>query len=326
YHVSCAAPSKDPKSHVVACPVIFQSILLALVSSNGSRSRDQLLQAFAAGGESTEPHADGSQAGGDARADNDIQQESPDGANQRPQGRRRGHKHGAGRDPPETKDQHRDRDLQQLVEATAKLTLKLADAQQVLLQDCGFTWFVSTEPGGILPTMFGVSAEWKKLKESSPHLSKSPLPTLMMTCILEELVARMQRTVAEESMQKAALQAGWCTEAGGWAYKQWDPIKKELVDTKEAPLTLTALETIVKEIQTDIREPGNLHKFQASQPLSEDMEMMAEHREVCFTIQVSVRATGERLYREADFDKKGDTGRGRPSIWTDCYGVSLALN
>ena len=299
---------------------------MALVSSNGSRSRDQLLQAFAAGGESTEPHADGSQAGGDARADNDIQQESPDGANQRPQGRRRGHKHGAGRDPPETKDQHRDRDLQQLVEATAKLTLKLADAQQVLLQDCGFTWFVSTEPGGILPTMFGVSAEWKKLKESSPHLSKSPLPTLMMTCILEELVARMQRTVAEESMQKAALQAGWCTEAGGWAYKQWDLIKKELVDTKEAPLTLTALETIVKEIQTDIREPGNLHKFQASQPLSEDMEMMAEHREVCFTIQVSVRATGERLYREADFDKKGDTGRGRPSIWTDCYGVSLALN
>ena len=167
-----------------------------------------------------------------------------------PKGRGRGHKHGAGRDPQETKDQHRDRDLQQLVEATARLTLKLADAQQVLLQDCGFTWFVSTEPGGILPTMFGVSAEWKKLKESSPHLIKSPLPTLMMTCILEELVARMQRTVAEESMQKAALQAGWCTEAGGWADKQWDPIKKELVDTKEAPVTLTALETIVKEIQT----------------------------------------------------------------------------
>ncbi|OLP95953.1 hypothetical protein AK812_SmicGene21867 [Symbiodinium microadriaticum] len=175
-----------------------------------------------------------------------------------PKGRGRGHKHGAGRDPQETKDQHRDRDLHQLVEATARLTLKLADAQQVLLQDCGFTWFVSTEPGGILPTMFGVSAEWKKLKESSPHLIKSPLPTLMMTCILEELVARMQRTVAEESMQKAALQAGWCTEAGGWADKQWDPIKKELVDTKEAPVTLTALETIVK---------------------------------------VSVRATEERLYR-----------------------------
>ena len=214
-----------------------------------------------------------------------------------PKGRGRGHKHGAGRDPQETKDQHRDRDLQQLVEATARLTLKLADAQQVLLQDCGFTWFVSTEPGGILPTMYGVSAEWKKLTESSPHLIKSPLPTLMMNCILEELVARMKRTVAEESMQKAALQAGWCTDAGGWVYKQWDPIKKELVDTKEAPWTLTALETIVKEIQTDIREPGNLHKFQASQPLSEDMEMMAEHREVCFTIQVSVRATGERLYR-----------------------------
>ena len=214
-----------------------------------------------------------------------------------PKGRGRGHKHGASKDSQETRDQPRDRDLQQLVEATAKLTLKLADAQQVLLQDCGFTWFVSTEPGGILPTMFGVSAEWKKLKESSPHLIKSPLPMLMMNCILEEMVARMRRTVAEEGMRQAALQAGWCAETGDWLYKQWDPIKKELVDTEAAPLTLSALETIVKEIQTDIREPGNLHKFQASQPLSEDMEMMAEHREVCFTIQVSVRASGERLYR-----------------------------
>ena len=86
----CGSGSKDPKSHAVACPVIFQSILLALVSSNGSRSRDQLLQALAAGGESTEPHADGSQAGGDARADNDIQQASQDGAKQGPQGSRPG--------------------------------------------------------------------------------------------------------------------------------------------------------------------------------------------------------------------------------------------
>ena len=30
----CGSTSKDPKSHVVACPVIFQSILISLVSAN----------------------------------------------------------------------------------------------------------------------------------------------------------------------------------------------------------------------------------------------------------------------------------------------------
>ena len=40
--------SKDPKSHVVASPVILKSILISLVSSDGSRSRAQLLQALAA--------------------------------------------------------------------------------------------------------------------------------------------------------------------------------------------------------------------------------------------------------------------------------------
>ena len=247
----CGSGSKDPKSHVVACPVIFQSILLALVPLMAHEAEISFFKHLLPVGSQLNLTP--------TLVKPAVTQEPTTTSNKRarmeqtrgPKGRGRGYKHGAGRDPQETRDQRRDRDLQQLVEATARLTLKLADAQQVLLQDCGFTWFVSTEPGGILPTMFGVSAEWKKLKESS----------------------------------------------GGWAYKQWDPTKKELVDTKEAPLTLTALETIVKEIQTDIREPGNLHKFQASQPLSEDMEMMAEHREVCFTIQVSVRASVERLYR-----------------------------
>ena len=172
-------------------------------------------------------------------------------------GRGKGHRQQANRKPKDGQDQSRD--LQKLVEATAKLTLKLADAQQVLLQDCGLTWFVSAEPGGILPTMFGVSSEWRKLQETSPHLITSPLPTLMMSCVLEELVARMRKTVAEEAMQKSALQAGWCTEAGTWLYKRWGPVKKDLVAAKTTPLALSDLETIVKEIQADIQVPGRHH-------------------------------------------------------------------
>ena len=85
--------------------------------------------------------------------------------------------------------------------------------------------------------------------------------------------------------------------SGHMASQALGPVKKDLLAAKTTPLALSDLETIVKEIQADIQVPGTLHKFQASQPLTADMELMAEHREVCFTIQVSVRALGERLHQ-----------------------------
>ena len=42
-------------------------------------------------------------------------------------------------------------DINKLVEAAVKLTLKLADEHQLLLQDCGSTWFVRSEQGAYSP-------------------------------------------------------------------------------------------------------------------------------------------------------------------------------
>ena len=127
-------------------------------------------------------------------------------------------------------------EAQQLLEATAKLALRLADAHQILLQDCGFTWFVGTEQGRVLLIMFGVSAEWKRLKEQTPHLLKKPLHVLMMECILKELAARLAKVAQDEAARGLAIQADWMTEAGQWKYKAWDPTKKALVDTGATPL------------------------------------------------------------------------------------------
>ena len=60
------------------------------------------------------------------------------------------------------------------MEAAVKLTLKLADEHQLLLQDCGSTWFVRSEQGGVLSMMFGISSEWKKLREENPYRSSDP--------------------------------------------------------------------------------------------------------------------------------------------------------
>ncbi|CAE6960767.1 pol, partial [Symbiodinium sp. CCMP2592] len=190
-----------------------------------------------------------------------------------------------------------ERDITKLVEAAAKLTLKLADEHQLLLQDCGFTWFVSTEQGGVLPMMFGISSEWKKLKETNPQRITQPLNVLMLECIVTELQARLRKIGEDTSVKTDAIQAGWCTDQGEWNYKTWDPTQKELVATTREPMPTTAVESLLIEVLADIKEPGILHKFHATHTLHEDMDKAEDNKEVCFTIQVSLRNAGERLHR-----------------------------
>ena len=168
--------------------------------------------------------------------------------------------------------QDQSRDLQKLVEATAKLTLRLADAQQV--SSSGLWLYMVRQHGARRNTSHDVRSELgvEKAAGDQPASDHKPLPTLMMSCILEELVARMRKTVAEEAMQRSALQAGWCTEAGTWLYKHWGPVKKDLVEAKTTPLALSDLETIVKEIQTrpppEPPEAVRQHGPEAEEPLA----------------------------------------------------------
>ena len=146
--------------------------------------------------------------------------------------------------------------------------------------------------------MFGVSAEWKKIKEQTPHLLKKPLQVLMMECILNELAARLKTVAQDKTARTMAIQADWMTEAGQRKYKAWDPAKKALVETGAAPLNMQDLDGILKTMSATLQEPGVLHKFQASQPMRADMETTTEHKEVCFTIQVALRGDkAEQLHQ-----------------------------
>ena len=193
-------------------------------------------------------------------------------------------------------NQNMDKDMQQLLNATAKLTLQLADAHQTILLDCGFTWFVSTEPGGVLPVMFGVSSEWRKIQEQNPQQLKYPLHVIMMECIMAELRARLTKTSQEEAVKQAALQAGWVEQQRLWLYKSWDPVKKALTTMAKDPFSMPALD---REIQADLQVPGALHRFHALQPLKADMEGDPHGAQgVCFTIQVALRGqAAERLHQ-----------------------------
>ena len=48
----CGSVSKDPKAHVVACPVLFQSLPISLVTQDGTKSGSGLVQTLATSGKS----------------------------------------------------------------------------------------------------------------------------------------------------------------------------------------------------------------------------------------------------------------------------------
>ena len=214
-------------------------------------------------------------AGSDQRGDD--QQKSPDRGKDK---RRRRPGKGQGRSEPRSRQEAPD--IQKLVEATAKLALHLADANQVILQDCGFTLFISREEGSILPVMFGVSTEWRCIKEATPEQVTRPLYSIMLECVLKELVARIQQADQSEHLQKAAKEAQWINAEKAWLYKRWEPQSKTLVAMDKPPLTTTLLQ-ILAELMQDARVPEGLRR------LTQEMASQVMDHEVCFSVQVALR-------------------------------------
>ena len=176
----CGSTSKEPKSHVVACPVIFQSIFIDLLR-NGS-GRGKLLPV---GSRSHAPQGGPMTGVVGMEATNKRPRTEGAGKGSGKDKRKQRLPRGQGRSGQLSRQEAPD--IQRLTEATAKLALRLADANQSVLQDCGFIWFVSREEGSILPVMFGVSAEWRRIKETTPDKISRPLFSIMMECILKEL-------------------------------------------------------------------------------------------------------------------------------------------
>ena len=179
--------------------------------------------------------------------------------------------------------------MQQLIEATADLSLRVAEAQQLVLLDCGFTWFVATEQGSILHVMFNISKEWRRLQENSPEQITKPLYITMMECILTELKARVARTIQGPALKTAAVTAGLCAAENQWPFKQWSPTQKALIDSGKQPLNTDAIMSMLVSMLADVLEAGVLRKFHASRPLQEDMA--GDNKEVCFTMHGAAKHT-----------------------------------
>ena len=151
----------------------------------------------------------------------------------------------------------------------------------------------------VLPVMFRVSAAWRRAKETDPTSLDRPLRcSLLISLILEKLVARLERLQSDEALQKQAQELHWLTTDLKWQYRVWNPAAGGgtgalEVDTSRTPLAQEAVLEHLAQAQKLALEASNLTRFQATRPLAEDMT--GSH--VAFLLDVGLRGRAAPLHK-----------------------------
>ena len=89
-----------------------------------------------------------------------------------------------------------------------------------LRQEKCFVMFMKHEQEGILRPLMMVAKEWNDKKNKSPELLDSPLRTLMLQSMLQELLNRVQKEAATEEGRATLMKRGWLTAEHG--IRAWD--------------------------------------------------------------------------------------------------------
>ena len=67
-----------------------------------------------------------------------------------------------------------------------------------------------------------VAKEWNDKKAKTPEQLESPLRTLLLQSMLQELLNRVQKESSTEEGRARLVQKGWLTPEHHWAYLRWD--------------------------------------------------------------------------------------------------------
>ena len=141
-----------------------------------------------------------------------------------------------------------------------------------LRQEKCFVLFMKNEQEGIVQALLQVSREWNKKKEEGGAVLRSPLRTLLMQSMLQELQNRTQKEVATEEGKAVLLKRGWLTSENSWVYLKWDRQAKQLIQDPDRPAlqhaeAIRLLTWMMKALQGDIIQrfgSSGLHKSETA--------------------------------------------------------------
>ncbi|CAE7655287.1 unnamed protein product, partial [Symbiodinium necroappetens] len=173
------------------------------------------------------------------------------------------------------------------VQIMGKLLLKHESFLSNLRKDMGYVMFFKQDQHSILPALMAVAKANREKAEAGSTEVQSPLRTLLLNCLLKELIQRAQKVSATEEGRASLQQAKWLNSEGQWNYLRWDSKQRCLVpDTRRAPLLHENAIRTLNELQSHM-SGEIIHRFQSTQGLQRIEE--EGHQQATFSLIISLR-------------------------------------
>ncbi|CAE7243260.1 Pol, partial [Symbiodinium necroappetens] len=169
-----------------------------------------------------------------------------------------------------------------------RLMLRHEEQLALIKQDRALVVFVKQDQHSILPALYKASAAWNDKKEKADTMEAGlTLKTVLLSCVIKEILSRLQTVTATEAGKGKLLAAGWINAEGHWVYQRWCQKSRRLVlDETRTPLShdnaVRLLTTLRDSLTGDI-----IQKFSATHPLYKLEE--AGHQSATFFLEVSLR-------------------------------------
>ena len=269
----CGVKVVDVRQHAGSCVVMFQAALLQLIFSGGRDADEHPLQVDARGercgrggcGRATDPSC--------------IQETEARSVQQSRIGQGPAATRVTGAKQPADLGFEDTSELREVVKKLGNMVLRNAETVNRIEYDACFLMQLSTKPhpGTVIPSMFKVAREWRKMREENPQALQQSLRQVMLLCLVKEVQARASLTLQTPA-------AGFL-EGENWVYQTWDPAKKINVrDMTRAPLPVADFNTQAERLQKYVMGSG-VTRFQALKQLTPDLE----DQQIPFLLDVSLR-------------------------------------
>ncbi|CAE7784182.1 unnamed protein product, partial [Symbiodinium sp. KB8] len=187
-----------------------------------------------------------------------------------------------------------DNHLSESLRLLARLLIQHEDQLAALRVDKAFVLFARQDQFSIIPAMYAISQEWHSKREADPDTVQSPLRTLLLACLIKELMQRVQKMVATSEGQDKLKAAGWLSPTGEWHFMKYCHKTKKLIPNKEKASmdhseVIRLLTFLLTAMQGDI-----IHKFCSTRPLKQ-LEPTEDHKpQAVFLLEVGLR--GEKSW------------------------------
>ncbi|CAE7458256.1 Pol [Symbiodinium sp. CCMP2456] len=198
--------------------------------------------------------------------------------------------------PPPPRPMH---PLQNHINLLGRVVLQQEDIISRLRNDKNFVLFLRNDANGTLGTLMRISRDWKAKKSLEPEQLKSPLRTVLIACMIRELMNLAQQAVATEEARNKHVTLEWLNSEGNWNYRRWNPAERRLeVDKTRSPLqhaeAIRLLNFLLKCMTGDI-----VQRFAASKTLNFLEQQGAQV--ATFHLEISLRGSrAQEVYDALD--------------------------